>query len=137
VSGGSFDYMSSEMAEGRVEKFVTYVDDMLEELEAVLKALEEGDQTISTRTIRPGVGERCAHPSPELAIIAVNSAIQRVRRTKAIVDEVREIVPRLAALAHAVEWCRSGDTGKGNVADACIKDMCDRLGIDRAQLEKK
>jgi hypothetical protein len=114
VSGGSLDYTCWEMENGGCEKFARYADDIISELSEVLDRLRQGPHTT------------CSN----MEDVALNSAINKVRRAKLFVTEVQEMMLRLAPVAKAAEWKRSGDWGDNNVRHTIAAEVFKSLGVE-------
>lgn len=128
MSGGSFDYMFSEMQCGESVKFaggggaqmIAHIRDRLDRLRAgEVEEYIEGAKAAY---------ERVPYRYPAEVEIAVPAVIARVERALALIDEVQALMRELAPVAHSCEWDASCDSGPDDTLNACRKWMHGRLG---------
>lgn len=116
MSGGSYEYMHSDMANGEVEKFVRYHEALVDDLEKVLNPLREGTLTEYDAANLRHVPFREQAAATE----AMQCVIAKVRYAEELLGRLGEMMRSLADVAHAVEWWQSSDTGPDDVANACL-----------------
>jgi hypothetical protein len=114
VSGGSLDYTCWEMENGGCEKFARYAGQIVAELTEVLDRLSQQPST----------------PRTNMEAVALNSAINKVRRALDYVLEAEAMMRRLAPIAKAAEWKRSGDWGDDNVIHTVAEEVFKSLGVE-------
>lgn len=123
MSGGSFDYVFSKMQDGDLDDFARHAEAMIVEIEKVAQAIRNGERIKYNGQLRAHV----TYPRDTEASIAMAAVASRLHVALGAIITARSIVCELAEVAHAVEWCASGDTGPDDVADKCIAWMEQRL----------
>jgi hypothetical protein len=113
MSGGSYDYLSGKLRDGELDAFSRWASQLDEDLAETAQKLRLGLVEVYENGRRP-------YPAPAVAATAVDEARQECADMAAEVARLREKLQRIADVAHACEWSRSGDTGADHVADACL-----------------
>jgi hypothetical protein len=113
VSGGSYDYLYSKLEAGEVDAFEQWASQLDEDLAETAEKLRAG-------AVEVYVPNRQPYPSPAVAALAVDEARKQCAAMSLEVAVLRAKFARLAGIARACEWSRSGDTGPDDVADACL-----------------
>lgn len=114
MSGGSFDYMYSEMEGGDSAKFSHYAAKLESELERLAFMIDRLDLDSQSKA---------------MAEFAVPTVMRRVAGARRLIEELGREMTSLANVAQAAEWWCSCDYGPDQVAEACIRWMYDRLGV--------
>lgn len=125
MSGGSFDYLYGKMEDGDAVAFASHATDLIAEMERTVAKIRDGEAFYYDRTEKKYV----PHPRAEVAIIAIQAQIEMMRSTLRKVDEIKVALSELAPMAHAIEWCCSGDTGPDDIADTAERWLLKRIGM--------
>lgn len=123
MSGGSYDYMSQEMASGGTEMFRRYADKLISDLAALRSRLDT--LTMYDHKTRMDV----PYPRADAARIAILAAQTAVVEATEKLKSVEKLMEDLAPIAHEVEWWQSNDAGPDAAADGCINWMYRKLGL--------
>lgn len=124
MSGGSYDYLSSQSPTDQVGLIVAQADSLLEDFdhfvskgEARNEEWEKDRRQPHTRPINELEQIACAATRAKLASF--------IERAKALVDEVSQFKD----LLHSIEWTASGDTGPADVVHTCVEFVETKLGV--------
>ena len=137
MSGGSYDYLYQKMEDGDVSAFLRWVDELIEQYRELDRRLVAGE--IETWEQSPGAPKghtrRCQLQPEDVAAggVAIPAVIAALMSAKAQAVLLGDTLRSLAALAHAAEWQKSGDTGADNTLFDAIDWMRARLGLPKKE----
>jgi hypothetical protein len=142
MSGGSYNYMSQEMSDGRFDKFTSYQDQLVGDLKRLAASLADSQVKFETwvlddkgEIVRPegnpwGAEMRPFTPEERmLAGAGIGAAISAIAHANKLITELGTLLASLADVAHEVEWWRSGDTSQDQCAFEIASWLKKKAGI--------
>lgn len=126
VSGGSLNYVHRSMADGELDKFMRYGDEILSELRRARDKLLAGECDYWSSSRKETVRMAPDH----VLIVAVASQCARVEMALVACQQARAAIAAIDEdTVNEIDRWGSGDVGPGEVVRAAHVALCKTLGL--------